>query len=112
MSVGQADACMTGTCMLFSYQHFGRKAASTIAPEVPSSFPLRSAEVIEVSIRAVWLAQPKPSLVSVLCIVTKSANGHAVMYDTAQMYMPYALYAYMCTAITFATEVAAAIPSQ
>jgi hypothetical protein len=40
---------MSGEHLQGTYMHLLRKAASTIAPEVPSSFWLRSAEVIEAS---------------------------------------------------------------
>ena len=49
-----------------TYVHLGRKAASTLAPEGPRSFPLRSAETMEISMVAGWLVAPKVSLVSVL----------------------------------------------
>jgi hypothetical protein len=47
----------------------GRKAASTLAPEGWSSFPLRSAEIMEISVVAGWLVAPKVSFVSVLFII-------------------------------------------
>jgi hypothetical protein len=55
-----------------TYVHLGRKAASTLAPEGPSSFQLRSAEIMEISMVAGWIpgvVAPKVSLVSVLCII-------------------------------------------
>ena len=56
-------------CTQGTYMHLGRKAASTLAPEGPSSFLLRSAEIMEISMVAGWLVAPKVSLVSVLCII-------------------------------------------
>jgi hypothetical protein len=56
-------------CVQGTYVHLGRKAASTLAPEGPRSFPLRSAEIMEISMVAGCLVAPKVSLVSVLCII-------------------------------------------
>jgi hypothetical protein len=65
--------------MTHTYWHFGRKAATTIAPEAPRVFPLRSAEVMEVSIVAGWYNKlPIESLISVLHAVKPSEHRYAV----------------------------------
>jgi hypothetical protein len=52
-----------------TYVHLGRKGESTLAPEGPKSFPLRSAEIMEISMVAGWVVAPKVILVSVLRII-------------------------------------------